>query len=180
MLSIDEPYIEKRLKFSDIFKYNKKDFYTSRKKFLDFVDKQILEMYDSEVREDSFKLLRYAGSWFLRGRINPKTGYDVSPIDFDIEVLPNDTLVKNNDLSINLGQIKLKQPDVLDAFISPNRDIMVTLTKENMYVYKIIGDKVSNNTIGEFSIKKDDIVILSEWYVSEEAEKINELLEEVK
>src|SRR5699024_5948152 len=113
-------------------------------------------------------------------RINPKTGYDVSPIDFDIEVLPNDTLVKNNDLSINLGQIKLKQPDVLDAFISPNRDIMVTLTKENMYVYKIIGDKVSNNTIGEFSIKKDDIVILSEWYVSEEAEKINELLEEVK
>lgn len=180
MLSIDEPYIERRLKFSDIFKYNKKDFYTSRKKFLDFVDKQILEMYDSEVREDSFKLLRYAGSWFLRGRINPKTGYDVSPIDFDIEVLPNDTLVKNNDLSINLGQIKLKQPDVLDAFISPNRDIMVTLTKENMYVYKIIGDKVSNNTIGEFSIKKDDIVILSEWYVSEEAEKINELLEEVK
>ena len=94
--------------------------------------------------------------------------------------MPNDTLVKNNDLSINLGQIKLKQPDVLDAFISPNRDIMVTLTKENMYVYKIIGDKVSNNTIGEFSIKKDDIVILSEWYVSEEAEKINELLEEVK
>lgn len=180
MLSIDEPYIERKLKFSDIFEKNKNEFFISRKKALDFINDENLKMYDEEIREDSFKLLRYAGGWFLKGRINPKTGYDVLPIDFDIEVLPNKKLVNDNDLSINLGQIKLKKPEVLDAFVSPNRDIIVTLTKENIYIYKIINDKISNNVIGEFSIKKDDIVILSEWYLNEEASAINKLLEEIK
>lgn len=180
MLSINEPYIERKLKFSDIFEENKNDFFISRKKVLNFINPESLKMYDDEIREDSFKLLRYAGGWFLKGRINPKTGYDILPIDFDIEVLPNKKLVNSNDLSVNLGQVKLKKPEVLDIFVSPNRDIIVTLTKENIYIYKIIDDKISNNTIGEFSIKKDDIVILSEWYVNEEASKINKLLEEIK
>lgn len=179
LVSINEPYIEKRLKFSDIFKNEKESFYISRKKFLDFMSNDNLKNYDNEVREDSFKLLRYAGGWFLKGRINPKDGYEDPPIDFDIEVLPNRKLVKNN-LSVNLGQIKLKRPEVLDVFISPDRDIMVTLTKENMSVYKIVGDKISNNAIGEFPIKPKDIAISSEWYVGEDASKINSLLEEIK
>ncbi len=180
VLSIEEPYIEKRLKFSDIFKGNKKDFCESRKKFIESIDNKDLETYDSEIREDSFKLSRYAGSWFLRGRINPKIGYDSTPIDFDINVLPNEDLVRNNDLSVNLGRIKLKQPNVLDAFVSPNRDIIATLTEENMYMHKIIGNEISSNVIGEFSIEKGDEVILSEWYLNEEAKKVNELLNNIK
>lgn len=180
MLSIEEPYISKRLKFSDIFPNNAKDFSVSRKKFLNLIGDDTLEFYDSEVREDSFKLLRYAGSWFLRGRVNSKTGYDVEPIDFDIDVLPNEKLVKDNNFSVNLGQIKLKQPEVVDAFVSPNGNIIFILTNENLYAYRIVGDKISTNTIGEFPIEKGDIVISSNWYFSDEAVKVNKMFEEIK
>ena len=180
MLSIEAPYIDKRLKFSDIFGNNKDEFYTSRDKIVELIGKDGLEMYDSEIREDSFKLFRYAGSWYLRGRINPKIRYNAEPIDFDINILPNKKLVRNNDLSVNLGQIKLKQQDAIDVFVSPNYDIMVILTKENIYIHRVINDKISNNTIGEFDIKKDDQVILSEWYTNEEASRINQLLEGIE
>lgn len=180
MLSIDNPYIEKRVKFSDILKGHEDDFISSRKKALEFINKHDLKMYDEEIREDSFKLSRYAGSWFLRGRINPKTGYNVSPIDFDINVLPTRELVRYNDSSINLGQIKLKQPDVLDGFLSPNRDIIVLITKDNMYIHKIIGDKISTNSIGEFPLKDGDSVISINWYIFNSAVNVNKLLEEIK
>lgn len=180
MLSIEEPYISKRLKFSDIFPNNTKDFNVSRKKFLNLIGDDVSEFYDSEVREDSFKLLRYAGSWFLKGRINSKTSYDIEPIDFDIDVLPNEKLVKNNNSSVNLGQIKLKQSEVVDAFVSPNGSIIFMLTNENLFVYRIVGDKISTNTIGEFPIEKGDTVISSNWYFFDEAIKINKMFEEIK
>lgn len=180
LLPINEPFIEKRLKFSDVFENNTEDFYNSRNKFLKYVNEKNLEMYDSEVREDSFKLLRYAGSWFLRGRINPKIGYDVPPLDFDIDVLPGKKFLRYVDSSVNLSEIKLKQPDVVDAFLSPNKDIMVVLSKDSMNLYKVIDGKVSNNTIGEFPIKKSDMVILSQWYLSEDAEEVNKLLIKIK
>lgn len=180
MLSFDEPYIEKRLKFSDIFPDNIYDFNISRKKFLDLLSEDTLEFYDNEIREDSFKLLRYAGSWFLRGRINSKIGYDIEPIDFDIEVLPNEDLVKHNNFPVNLKQIKLIQPEVVDAFVSPNGDIMVVLTNENIYVYRIIGHEISTNTIGEFPIEKGDKLIANNWYFLEEAVRINKMFQEIK
>ncbi len=180
MLSFNEPYIEKRLKFSDIFPENVNDFNNSRNKFLDLLDEDIIELYDDEIREDSFKILRYAGSWFLRGRINSKIGYDIDPIDFDIEVLPSEELVKYNNFPINLRQIKLIQPEVVDAVISPNADIIVVLTNENIYVYRIIGHEISTNTIGEFSIEKGDTLIANNWYFSDEANKLNKMFQEIK
>lgn len=181
MLSIDDPIIERRLKFSDIFQKSEKIFYDSYYKFINLLKKGSFEFYDTEPREDSFKLERYGGDWFLKGRVNTKLpSITLKPLDFDIEILPNKKLVSENNISANLGQIKLRNPEARDAFISPNKDFIVILTSTTMGVYKIVGDKISNNAILELPIDATDSVILSEWYTGDKAIEVNSLLGDSK
>lgn len=181
VLSIDKPIIENRLNFSDIFDENSNGFYESHRKFIRLLKNKDLDIYDLEPREDSFNLERYGGNWFLRGRINPNVDGDMfTPLDFDIEVLPNEKLVRYNNYYFNLNQIKLKNPEAIDGFISPNRDILIIITKNAIQVYKIIGDKISSNNIMELSIDPGDSIISGNWYVGDEAVNINNLLDEFK
>ena len=69
---------------------------------------------------------------------------------------------------------------LLDGFLSPNRDIIVLITKDNMYIHKIIGDKISTNSIGEFPLKDGDSVVSINWYIFNSAVNVNKLLEEIK
>ncbi|BAK56056.1 hypothetical protein SFBM_0277 [Candidatus Arthromitus sp. SFB-mouse-Japan] len=181
MLSIDDPVIERRLKFSDIFQKSVKIFYNSYYKFINLLKKVNLDAYDTEPREDSFKLERYGGDWFLKGRVNTKLpSSTLKPLDFDIELLPNKKLISENNVSANLGQIKLRNPEARDAFMSPDRDLVVILTSTTMGVYKIIGDKISNNAILELSIDSGDNVILGEWYTGDKAVEVELLLEKLE
>lgn len=181
MLSIDDPVIERRLKFSDIFQKSVDIFYDSYDKFINFLKRGNLDAYDTEPREDSFKLERYGGDWFLKGRVNTKLpSSTLKPLDFDIEILPNKKLISENNVSANLGQIKLRNPEARDAFMSPDRDLVVILTSTTMGVYKIIGDKISNNAIIELPIDSGDSVILGEWYTGDKAVEVELLLEELE
>lgn len=181
MLSIDNPIIENRLNFSDILNDNIQGFYESHNKFISLLKNKDLGAYDLEPREDSFNLERYGGNWFLRGRINSNVEGDmIVPLDFDIEVLPNEDLVKNNSYYVNLNQLKLKNPEAIDGFISPNKDILIIITKNTMQIYKIIGDKISSNNIMEFSIDPEDSIISGNWYTGIDAVNVNKLLDEFK
>ena len=49
-----------------------------------------------------------------------------------------------------------------------------------MYIHKIIGDKISTNSIGEFPLKDGDSVVSINWYIFNSAVNVNKLLEEIK
>ncbi len=178
MLSIKDPSIERRLSFSDIFIKNEESYYKSHKKFLDLIkNSDVLEFYDLEPREDSFSLRRYGGNWFLKGRINEKKeGITNGPLDFDIEVLPKHDLVRNNNSNINLAEFKAKDSEIVDGFLSPNKDLIFFITKNSIKVFKVISGKVSSNILFEYEIEENDEVISSNFYIGDEGEYINSLL----
>ena len=64
--------------------------------------------------------------------------------------------------------------------MSQYRDLVVILTSTTMGVYKIIGDKISNNAILELSIDSGDNVILGEWYTGDKAVEVELLLEKLE
>ena len=112
---------------------------------------------------DSFGLVRKMGHWFFKGRINYMLDNEFRYADYNISILPPPKLVIYDELDISWTHIKNKVPGAIDAFTSPNKDIVLVFTKSEIIIYGIERGEIENSPLRRISLKDNETVIMSEW-----------------
>lgn len=113
--------------------------------------------------EENFGLFRRNGHWVMKGRINFDDGEKNAYSDFDIKVMPPKAIVNYDEFPISWSAIKLRVPEAVDAYFSPNDDIVIIITNNNILVFTLENGELSKTPIGKTSLKNDEKVVMSEW-----------------
>ncbi len=112
--------------------------------------------------EESFTLRRRNGHWIMRGRLNLQA-YGGNDIDYNIKIVPPPTLVSYDELSISWNAIKLQVAETIDAYTSPDNNMAILLSNNNILIYKIKNNKLSNLPSKKIKLKDEEIVVMAEW-----------------
>ena len=76
---------------------------------------------------------------------------------------PKKTLIGYDDLSPSLSSIKDRVPDVIDAFSSPSKDILITVSKTILSVFELKNNNISLSPIVQIKLKENETVIMDQW-----------------
>lgn len=127
------------------------------------------------VSEDNFTMERRNGHWSLKGRLNLGGTYE----EFNIGLMPVGKLINYDELHVSWDTIKDKIPMALDAYTSPNKELLIVVTGNFIMVYAIEDGQISQNPMKKIGIKKGESVIMAEWatgdYVARWEKSFNQL-----
>jgi len=126
---------------------------------------------DERYKEQSIALFRKAGHWFFKGRINFKQNDEVSFTDYNINLIPPTELVAYDVLHLSWTHIKDRVPQALDAYTSPNSDVAVILTWNEILVYGMAGGELSVAPLNKVRLKDGDTVVMAEWATGDYVER---------
>lgn len=115
------------------------------------------------LNEESFGLTRRNGYWIMKGRLNFESDGEQYYKDYNIKAIPPKELVNYDVLAIPWDRIKSKIPEAIDAFTSPNEDIVVVITRADILVYPIEDKEVSLRELGKIKLDTSDAVVMAEW-----------------
>jgi hypothetical protein len=104
-------------------------------------DKQ--EVFEKSPYATNWALIRRQGQWVLRGRL----GYayeavrNACCIDFDSGINPQ-ALVGHDRLALSWASLKTKYPQIIDAFSSPQNDVLFTLEPNKLTALALVNGKL--------------------------------------
>ncbi len=134
----------------------------------DLVSQQDMEMYleddkISNMDHSNFGLIRRNGYWIMKARRNYTKETKEIYEDYNIKIIPPRELVGYDELSIPWSRIKEKFPSAKDAFISPNKDIIVIERRNDILIYSIEDNKILEEELGKIKKASNDTIIMAEW-----------------
>lgn len=146
--------------------------------FLEGFNKEIIagnEQYrnsliDLKPKEESFGLFRKNGLWVFKGRANYIENEVYMYKDFGIKAIPSQELVSFDELYTSWDAVKLKVPEALDVFTSPNEDIAIVLTYNDILIYKIENGNIVEEPTGKVELNPGEKVIMAEWAMGKYAQ----------
>ncbi|MGH4140228.1 hypothetical protein [Clostridium sp.] len=112
----------------------------------------------------NFGLFRENGKWLLRGRLdylNPSVKNEY--VDFNLPNKAPDNLVNYDSIFPSWEVIKQKVPNAVDGYTSPNKDIVVVLTKSKLLVYAIKNNALGESPLKELQLKSSEISVMAQW-----------------
>lgn len=173
VVPIDKPEVRKIVKISDIEgDLGKNALDSSAKAHLTSNQSLKSEALEKEPREDNFAVVRRNGHWIMKGRLdylNPLEGKKYE--DFTINLMPSKKIVNYDELSVSWNAIKERVPEALDAYASPNRDVVIILCRNCIYVYGVENTKLAQKPLDRVKIKDGESVIMAEWATGEYVER---------
>lgn len=113
--------------------------------------------------EENFGLVRRNGYWIMKGRVNYNNQDQELYKDYNIKTIPPKELVNYDDLPIPWSTIKSRFPNAVDAFISPNEDIMIIDIRNHIVIYPIQDNEILQKEIGRIKKDHDDTIVMVEW-----------------
>jgi len=122
-----------------------------------------IEIENINEQEQNFSLFRKTGHWFFKGRLNYVMDGQNSYTDFNINVLPPSNMVAYDTLHIPWTYLKDKIPEASDIYTSPNRDIAVVLTGDEILVFEIGRGNTLEGLLTTISLSRGSSVIMAEW-----------------
>lgn len=135
---------------------NLEEYFKSSKTNLKLENNDILE-------EESFGIDRKNGHWMLKARLNYSENKEELYKDFDIKVIPPKEIVQYDELAISWSLIKARFPQAVDAFTSPNEDIILIITREDIEIYPIRDGDILSDKLGNIEIDANQKLIMAEW-----------------
>lgn len=163
-LPIDNMQSDNSIKISDITGENGKQiFYESATKEFSSDRNVESEYLDIKPNEESFGLARKNGHWIMKGRLNFLEGNKDVYKDFNIKIIPPKELVLYDELAVSWNAIKLKVPDAVDAFTSPDEDIALIFTPNKILTYAIEKGKLAKKPLKELELNDSETVVMAEW-----------------
>lgn len=131
---------------------------------------------DEIAKEDNFTLSRRNGNWILRGRLKLEKENE----DFTIGMMPVDKLINYDELHVPWDIIKEKIPMALDAYTSPNKELLIVVTGNFIMVYTLDQGEISDKPLRKIMIKKGESVIMAEWATGDYVDRWEKSFNQVK
>ncbi|MEG1003731.1 hypothetical protein [Clostridium sp.] len=163
VLPVDNLYVEKGLVIQDIYP---KDVNSIYKKDYDRVynnftneEKQSHKRY---IDYSNFTLKRETGKWILQGKISPLNKNDQS-YNYTLSIKPNDNLVKYDALMVPWRTLRTEIPFIKDAYTSPDGKMLIVIVENELLVYEVNGNKISQTPVKRYPLKDGEQVIMAEW-----------------
>jgi len=129
--------------------------------------KSMLVSADEKSQDKNFALYRKTGHWFFKGRVNLDRQGQLSYVDFNLNLIPPANMVAYDILQIPWTQMKDKLPHAVDIYTSPNQDVAVVLTANEILIYGIENKKLSDEPLARYSLQEGSSVIMAEWSLGE-------------
>lgn len=115
--------------------------------------------------EKDFGLMRRNGYWILVGNVKYKLNGEKKKEDYNIRAVTPNSIVNYDELSIPWSYIKTKVPDLVDAFTSPNGDILIVQTYNKIKGYHISNNIIMDKEIFNIEINTRESIIMNEWAI---------------
>lgn len=144
-----------------------------KKRFLEAGKKEIQMIHneyknspvDLKPNEENFGLFRRNGCWIFKGRYNYVKEDEYKYTDFNIQYIPPKEIVQYDEVSIPWNTIKSKVPEAIDAFTSPNDDMVLIITSNKILVYLIDEGDISYTPAAKIELKSGEKPIMAEWAI---------------
>lgn len=122
---------------------------------------------DSQIglNEENVGIVRKSGYWTIKGRVNYVQNDEELYKDFNIKAIPPKEMINYDAHIISWNELKMSIPETLDAFTSPNNDIVIVSTHSHLLVYNIIDGSLNNTPIAKIKLPENSSIIMSEWSV---------------
>lgn|GEM_PF-2070501 len=124
----------------------------------------------SKTDESNFTLIRRNGHWIMRSRLYYKQPYEKKYQDFDMKIMVPTELICYDEMNIPWNDIKKKLPWTSDAFMSPNRDIVVLADKSSLSIYTIKNRTEIDKQLLKLQLSKGETIVMAEWSIGRFAE----------
>lgn len=164
VLPLDNIRNDNPIKISDIAgESGKKAFYEGANRYFSTDHKLKNNYVDIKPDEKNFGLVRRNGHWVFKGRINYSEENKDSYGDFNVKTIPPKELVNYDELAVSWNAVKLRVPQALDVFTSPNEDIAVIIAHNNIQIYTIDNGELSIEPIRKINLYPGEKVVMNEW-----------------
>lgn len=119
----------------------------------------------TSLNEENVGIVRKSGYWTIKGRVNYVQNDEELYKDFNIKAIPPKEMINYDAHIISWNELKMSIPETLDAFTSPNNDIIVVSTHSHLLIYNIIDGGLSNIPLAKIKLPENSSIIMSEWSV---------------
>lgn len=131
-------------------------------------------LFSKEPKLDNWGVFRRNGHWVLKGRlVSLKTlPTNISP-DFFIPFPAPNSLVGYDNLYPNWSSIKESIPDAIDAFSSPKKNLLLSLSNSILSIYEVKNNAIVISPLAQIRLKENETVIMSQWALENYVESWN-------
>lgn len=134
-----------------------------KEEFYESIKLNVKSQEDNTVEEKSFGIDRRNGHWIMKGRINYIDNKEELYKDFNIKAIPPKEIVHYDELVVPWSLIKSRFPEAIDAFTSPNEDIIVVITREDISIYPLRDGDILQDKLGNIDLNTNQTIIMAEW-----------------
>nr|WP_259548158.1 hypothetical protein [Heyndrickxia oleronia] len=86
-------------------------------------------------------------------------------------------LIQYDEMNIPWGEIKSKMPWVIDAYESPNKDLLILISTDTIYIYSLENGNISKHPLKEIPLNEGDSIVMAEWSLGHYVEKWGEIVQ---
>ena len=136
------------------------------------------EKLNPEPDGKNWGLIRRRGQWILRGQLDYSAEvFRGHFAHFDIDFSPSKKLTGQDRPTQTWQQIKKLTPNARDAIIFPDRNLLITLSKDRLLIYSKNSDS-NVKLIQKAVLLPDEFLIMAQWASGEQAEQWNAAIRE--
>lgn len=122
---------------------------------------------NDDEQQKNFALYRKTGHWFFKGRIDPDRDGQLPYMDFNLNLLPPANMVAYDVLHVPWTEMKDKLPNAHDIYTSPNKDLAIVLTGNDILLYAIKGKELAEEPMARIRMEEGSTVVMAEWSMDE-------------
>lgn len=157
--AIDNIEENRPINLSDLIGEDGKKIFTEGAQSVVSIDTQ------TSLNEENVGIVRKSGYWTIKGRVNFIQNNEELYKDFNIKAIPPKEMINYDAHIISWNELKMSIPETLDAFTSPNNDIIVVSTHSHLLIYNIKDGSLSNQPLAKIKLPENSSIIMSEWSV---------------
>ncbi len=157
--SMDNIDKKRPINLSDLIGEDGKRIFTEGAQSVVSIDTQI------NLNEENVGIVRKSGYWTIKGRVNYLQNNEEMYKDFSIKAIPPKEMINYDAHIISWNELKMSIPETIDAFTSPNNDIIGIATHTHLLIYNIIDGSLNNMPLAKIKLPENSSIIMSEWSV---------------
>lgn len=118
-----------------------------------------INLYDMK----NFGIKRSNFNWIFKGILSNYSHDNFVSSEIDLDLIPNVDIFSNKSSKISKLKVKEKVQNVLDYFVSPDENLIVILTADDISMYEIKNQDIGTLPIFTVSLKNRREVVTFQW-----------------